>query len=92
METKKINANTVSGIIITISAIGIMIVNYFTNGDLDSYIMPIIFFCMAVVMFTSNTKSKPKQIELSTTQKRVVLSIISIALVSGIVVFFITLF
>jgi len=91
METKKLDSKKVAGIIMAISAIGIMILKYFTNGNLDSYIMPFILLCVSVSLYFTTPKNETKQTEQKTTKGKIILSLVSIALVSGIIMFFVTL-
>jgi len=88
----KLKSKNFLGGIIAIGAIGIMILKYQTNGDLDSYIMPFILLCLAVIIFTTKPKKEEKQIQLNRKQRTVLLSILSVTLVSGIVTFFIHMF
>lgn len=92
METKTKNSNKVLGIIITACAVGIMIVKYFTHGNLDSYIMPFVLFCVGMVFYNQKPiKQTSELIEPGSTKGKVVLALTSLALISGVVVFILTL-
>ena len=80
------------GTIIAICAIGMMVVKYITNGNFDSYILPFILLWISVIVFFNKPKKENKQVELSKKQQYIILSALSITLVSGLVVFFTTLF
>jgi len=88
MESK---TRKVLGSIIAVSALGMAGLKYFTNGDLDSYILPFILLWLSVIIFTNKSKKVENQKELSEKQRTVMLSIASITLIAGIVTFFITL-
>ncbi|MBT3210129.1 MAG: hypothetical protein HN704_07380 [Bacteroidetes bacterium] len=80
------------GSIIAVSAIGIIILKFITNGDIDSYVMPFILLCLSVIVFLPKTKKVKPQKEISKKFQKVILSIVSLALVTGIITFFATLF
>ena len=91
METKKLNFSKIAAIIIAVCAIGIIIIKYFTNGDMDSYILPFILLFVSVVFFSQKPKKEVKQVDVNSTKGRIILFLASIAFVSGVVVFFSTL-
>lgn len=90
MESRKLNVSKPAGIIIAVCAIGIMIVKFLTNGEIDSYIMPFILLCISVIVFSAKPNAESKRLEFSKKQSKVLLSIASIILISGIVMFFTT--
>lgn len=79
-----------SGIVIAVCAIGIMIVKYLTNEGFDSYVLPFILLCISGTLFFRKPKKESKQIQVSKKQQNIILSIASIALVTGLVSFVIT--
>ncbi len=85
MKSKKLNPMKFLGIITAVCAIGIMILNYFTNGDIDSYILPFILINFAVAVYLNKQKKETKPIEFNKTTRIIILSIASITFVSGVV-------
>lgn len=78
------------GIITTASAIGILIINYLSHRGLDSFIMPFILLCFSVIMLFGKQTKEAAPMKLNKKHRKIILSIVSITLVSGIVVFLIT--
>ncbi len=87
METMKVNTVRTLGIVIIISALAIGALKYYTEGDIDSYMMPFILFCMGVVFVTKKSAEKPKQIRLKPHQARIALWVGTIVLIMGIIAF-----
>ncbi len=80
------------GIIIAVSAVGMMVVKYTTNGNMDSYIMPFLLLFLSAVVFSNNSKKDKEQKVFSKKQQKVLLPTAMVVLGSGIIVFLITLF
>ncbi len=80
------------GTIIVVSSIGMILLNYLTNGNNDSYIMPFILLCFSIIVFFTKPKKEETQKKISKTQKNVILPIASVASIAGIITFFTTLF
>ncbi len=80
------------GTIIAASAIGMMVLKYVTNGNMDSYIMPFILLCFSVIVFSNKSKKDNEQKIFSEKQQKVLLSTALVALGTGIIAFLITLF
>ena len=91
MKSLKLNFSKVSGIIITVCAIGIIALKYFTNGDLDSYILPVILLCVGAVFIFQKPENNAKQIELNPAKRNIILSVLSIMIIVGFIAFFSTL-
>lgn len=89
METRVRN---LLGAIIAISAIGMMITKYVMNGSIDSYVLPFILLCLSVIVFLNKPKKENKQIEVNKKKQNIILSVVSVALITGIITFFTTLF
>lgn len=90
MESK-LNLKNVLGTITALCAIGIMIIKYHTKGDLDSYIMPFILLWFSVILFSLKPENKAVRVKFTKTQNNIILSVVSLALISGLVMFFLTL-
>ena len=88
MESK---SRKIFGAIIAAGAIGISILNYVNSEDLDAYLMPFILLWLSVIIFLPKTKQEKKQKEISKKTQRIILSIVSVALVTGIIAFCVTL-
>lgn len=80
------------GAIIVVCAIGIMILNYFTNKGFDSYIIPFILLPFSVTVFLAKHKKEKTDIRLSKKQQKIILPIVSVTLIAGIITFLTTLF
>ncbi len=80
------------GTIIAVSAIGMMVFKYATNGNMDSYIMPFFLLFYSVVVFSNKSKKDKQEKRFSKKQQKVLLSTTLVALGAGIIVFFATLF
>ncbi len=80
------------GAIIAISAIGMMVLKYATHGNMDSYIMPIFLLFLSVVVFSNRSKKDEEQKIFIKKHQKVILPAALIALGSGLITFFITLF
>ena len=89
METRVKN---LLGTIIAVSAIGMMLMKYIANENIDSFILPFILLCLSVIIFFNKSKKENKQVELSKKQQYIILSLVSVALVAGLITFFVTLF
>ncbi|MCP3932188.1 MAG: hypothetical protein GY705_24210 [Bacteroidetes bacterium] len=89
MESK---TRSVLGAIIAVCAIGMIIIEYATNGDMDSYMMSFILLCASVVIFANNSKKEKPQKEISEKQQKIILSIALVTLVAGIITFCTILF
>ncbi len=80
------------GAIIAVSAIGMIVIKYISNENIDSYMLPLILLFTSVVII-SNKSKKSKQVKaISKKQHKVILSSGLIALGTGIIIFFVTLF
>lgn len=89
METKNVNLRRVLGIIIVVSAIGIMILKYFTFKSYDDFIMPIILVGMGIMFTFMKPEEEKKQIVLSRRKQFILVSTLSIVVVAGIITAFI---
>ncbi len=90
MDTKKKNLTKVLGIITILSAIGIIVLNYFTKEDfLDSLIIPCLLIWLGTIFITRKQKGA-EEIKLSDKNKKILLSGSLIALIAGIATFFLT--
>lgn len=91
MESKKMKVTKAMGIVIAVCAVGILIVKYFTNGNLDSYIPALILLFVAVVIYFQKPKETSVQIEISPMARKVVFSLLTVTLVAGLIAFLVTL-
>ena len=89
MESKTRN---LLGTIAVVSAIGMIVITFINNGNIDSYILPFLVLWLSVIIFFNKAqKEKPKK-KMSQKQQNIILSIVSVALISGVITFFTTLF
>jgi uncharacterized membrane protein YfcA len=89
METR---VRSLLGAIIAVSAIGMMITKYITNGSIDSYVLPFILLSLSVIMFFNKPKRENKKIKVNKKKQNIILSVLSVALITGLITFFTTLF
>lgn len=85
-------ARNLLGGIIAVSAIGMMITKYITNGSIDSYVLPFILLCLSVIVLLNKPKKENKKIKVNKKKQNIILSVVSAALITGLITFFTTLF
>lgn len=79
------------GTIIAVCAIGMIIINFTTHGDIDDYLMPFFLLWLSVIVFLPKTKKEKPNIVINKKMQKLILSIGIVALTTGIVTFFTTL-
>lgn len=70
-----------------ICALAMAALNIFLNKDLDSFIMPFIFFMLGITSITIKQSAETKQPKISAKKQKIILATLSISLIAGIVIF-----
>ena len=92
MESKKSNSVKVLGAITIACAIIMLGFNYFTKENPNSLIMPFILLCLGITFITQKQKEYKNPVKIDPKRRKIILSILSIVLITGIITFFLTAF
>jgi len=84
MQKTKNGTVKISGIIISICALGITILNAVQGNNMDSYIMPFILLMLGMSLLFRKQGEEKAQIKLGKRPRRIVIAALSISLLSGI--------
>lgn len=88
----KMNNKRIFGAIIVLCAIGIVILNIIAHKSFDDYLIAIILLCASVPLLLSKPKESETKPAMNRRTKYMVVTSLSIAIVSGLVVFATTIF
>jgi drug/metabolite transporter (DMT)-like permease len=87
MESRKLTPTKFLGIIIGVSAIGLMILKYITNGNYDSFMLPIILLVLGSIIYSRKPEKESKQIVTDPKTRKMIISALSVLVITGIIVF-----
>jgi len=79
------------GGIVLVSVVGMLGVKYYTNADLDGYILPFILLVFGISLIFNKTKEEAPMVKLNPRYRNLVLVLAALAVLAGVLVSFYTL-
>jgi len=92
MKTKKNQVAKFLGILTIVCSISIVVLNYLTKNNADSYIYPFILLFTGIIIWGNKSRNVEYKPDYNTRKGIIILSLLSFIVVTGILTLFITLF